>query len=79
MKAILTMAAAWTVTALISVLGITAGQTFWCYMEPVMDTVADPASYYLAAYSGLLALALSVAVSVGITLHTVRCRHSPTV
>ncbi|MET3721183.1 MULTISPECIES: hypothetical protein [unclassified Arthrobacter] len=77
-KAILLVAAAWTVAALIAVLGVTAWQTICYYMEPVADTIADPGSYSLAAYSGLLALALSVAVSVGITLHAARCRHSPT-
>ncbi|WP_148045171.1 hypothetical protein [Arthrobacter oryzae] len=44
----------------------------------VDNSTEIPPSYYLAAYSGLLALALSDSVSVGITLHTVRCRHAPT-
>lgn len=68
--------AAWVVTGLIALLGISAGATIWFYMEPVVDSVPDPASYYVAAGAGFLALFLSLAVSIGITVHSVRCKSS---
>ncbi|WP_427017060.1 hypothetical protein ACQCSX_20600 [Pseudarthrobacter sp. P1] len=73
MKASLLIIAAWTTTALICVLGVSAAGAIWFYMEPVVDSVDDPASYYVAAISGMVALALSIAVSLGITIHLSRC------
>ena len=65
--------AAWTLTFVIAILGISAAATVWFYMEPVVDSVPDPASYYVAAAAGFLALLLSLAVSVGVTVHAARC------
>jgi hypothetical protein len=65
--------AAWALTGTIAVLGISAGATIWFYMEPVVDSVTDPASYLVAVGAGFLALFLSLAVSVGITVHAARC------
>lgn len=64
---------AWNLTFLIAVLGISAAATLWFYMEPVVDSVPDPASYYVAAAAGFLALLLSLTVSVGVTVHAARC------
>ena len=64
---------AWILTGLIALLGVSAGATIWFYMEPVVDTVPDPASYSVAASAGFLALFLSVAVSIGLTVHAARC------
>ena len=64
MKLIILAIAAWVLTGLIAVLGVTAGATIWVYMEPVVDTVPKPASYFLAATVGFLALFLSLIVSV---------------
>ena len=64
--------AAWVLTGFIAVLGVTAGATIWVYMEPVVDTVPESTSYFVAATAGFLALFLSLAVSVGITVHAVR-------
>jgi hypothetical protein len=69
MKLIILAIAAWVVTGLIAVLGVTAGATIWAYMEPVVDTVPKPASYFIAAAVGFLALFLSLVVSVGVTVH----------
>ncbi len=66
--------AAWLVTGLIVLLGVSAGATIWFYMEPVVDSVPDPASYALAVGAGFLALLLSLAVSLGLTVHAARCR-----
>ena len=66
---------AWVLTGLIALLGVSAGSTIWFYMEPVVDTVPDPASYYVAA-AGFLALFLSLVVSVGVTVHAARCTAS---
>ncbi len=63
----------WLVTALIAVLGVNAGATIWYYQEPVLDAVPEPASYFLAAYSGMAVLALSFAVSVAVTVHVWLC------
>ena len=41
-----------------------------------LDTVPDPASYYVAAAAGFLALFLSLVVSVGVTVHAARCNAS---
>jgi hypothetical protein len=41
-------------------------------MEPVVDSVPDPASYFVAVGAGLMALFLSFAVSVGITVQAAR-------
>lgn len=65
--------AAWVLTGLIALLGVSAGATIWFYMEPVVDTVPDPASYFVAVCAGFLALCLSLAVSVGVTVHAARC------
>lgn len=65
--------AAWVLTGLIALLGISTGQTIWFYMEPVVDSVPDPASYFVAVSAGFLALVLSLAVSVGVTVHATRC------
>ncbi len=66
--------AAWVLTALIALLGISAGATIWFYMEPVVDSVPDPASYLVAVVAGFLALFLSLVVSVGVTVRVARCR-----
>jgi hypothetical protein len=63
----------WVVTALIAVLGVNAGATIWYYQEPVIDAVPEPASYFLAAYSGIAVLSLSFIVSVAVTVHVGRC------
>ena len=69
---------AWILTGLIALLGVSAGATIWFYMEPVVDTVPDPASYSVAASAGFLALFLSVAVSIGLTVHAARCNAAVT-
>ena len=76
MKLIILASAAWVVTGLIAVLGVTAGATIWAYMEPVVDTVPMPASYFIAASVGFLVLLLSLSVSVGVTVHAARCNAS---
>lgn len=68
--------AAWVLTGLIAILGLNAGTTIWFYMEPVVDTVPDPISYYVAATAGFLALLLSLTVSIGATIHAARCNAS---
>jgi hypothetical protein len=68
--------AAWSLTFVLAILGVSAGATVWFYMEPVVDSVPDPASYYVAAAAGFLALLLSVVVSVGATVHAARCSSS---
>ncbi|WP_026555347.1 hypothetical protein [Arthrobacter sp. 35W] len=73
MKPIVLVAAAWLATALTAVLGVAAAGTIWFYMEPVVDLVDDPASYYVAVVSGFAALGLSFAVSLGLTIHVLRC------
>lgn len=65
--------AAWVLTGLIALLGLNAGRTIWFYMEPVVETVPDPASYYVAVTAGFLALLLSLTVSIGATIHAIRC------
>lgn len=74
MKSTLLIIATWAVTTSIAVFGASAAATIWFYVEPVMESVPDPASYAVSVYSGLLALALSAAVSVAISIHLVRCR-----
>ncbi|WP_449372873.1 hypothetical protein [Arthrobacter psychrolactophilus] len=64
--------AAWVLTGLILFLGFNVGRAFWFYMEPVVDTVPVPASYTIAAVAGIVALFLSLFVSVGATLQAVR-------
>jgi hypothetical protein len=76
MKLIILAIAAWVLTGLIAVLGVTAGATIWAYMEPVVDTVPKPASYFVAATVGFLALFLSLIVSVAITVHAAQCNAS---
>lgn len=65
--------AAWALTGLIALFGISASATIWFYMEPVVDSVPDPASYFVAVVAGFLTLFLSLAVSVGVTVHAARC------
>lgn len=72
MKMVILAIAAWVLTDLIALLGISAGATIWFYMEPVVDSVPDPASCFVAVGAGLLALFLSFAVSVGITVQAAR-------
>lgn len=74
MKAKLLIVAAWTTTALICVLGVSAAGAIWYYMEPMVDSADDPASYYFAVISGMLALGISFATSLGITIHLTGCR-----
>jgi hypothetical protein len=69
-------AGAWVLTGLIAILGLNAGRTVWFYMEPVIDTVPNPASYYIAATAGILALFLSLGVSIGVTVHAGGCNTS---
>lgn len=71
--------AAWVLTGLILLLGINVGRAFWFYMEPVVDTVPVPASYKIAAVAGILALVLSLFVSVGATLQAARGSASTTI
>jgi hypothetical protein len=72
MKMVILAIAAWVLTDLIALLGISAGATIWFYMEPVVESVPDPASYFVAVGAGLLALFLSFAVSVDITVQAAR-------
>lgn len=65
---------AWLLTGVITLWGVSAGSTIWFYMEPVVDAVPDPASYYVAAASGFLALFLSLVVSIAVTVHAANCR-----
>jgi hypothetical protein len=76
MKMVILAVAAWVLTGVIALLGVSAGSTIWFYMEPVVDTVPDPASYYVVAAAGLLALFLSLVVSVGATVQAARCNAS---
>lgn len=76
MKMVVLAITAWVLTGVIALLGVSAGSTIWFYMEPVVDTVPDPASYYLAAAAGFLALFLSLVVSLGVTVHAARCNTS---
>lgn len=76
MKMVILAIAAWVLTGVIALLGVSAGSTIWFYMEPVVDTVPDPASYYVAAAAGFLALFLSFGVSVGVTVHAAQCNAS---
>jgi hypothetical protein len=76
MKLIILAIAAWVLTGLIAVLGVTAGATIWVFMEPVVDTVPKPGSYFVAATVGFLALFLSLIVSVAITVHAAQCNAS---
>ncbi|MGG5170555.1 hypothetical protein ACQR35_00035 [Pseudarthrobacter sp. J1738] len=76
MKMVILAISAWVLTGVIALLGVSAGSTFWFYMEPVIDTAPDPASYYVAAAAGFVALFLSSVVSVGVTVHAVRCNAS---
>lgn len=39
-----------------------------------MESVAEPASYFVAAYAGIVALILSFVVSLGISIHVAYCR-----
>ncbi|XTR51359.1 hypothetical protein ACOM2C_14160 [Pseudarthrobacter sp. So.54] len=73
MKMVILAISAWVLTGVIVLLGVSVGSTIWFYMEPVVDTVPDPASYYVAAAAGFLALFLSFGVSVGVTIHAVGC------
>jgi hypothetical protein len=57
----------WIVTALIAVLGVTAARTIWYFQEPVVDSVAQPDSYFVTAICGLLVLALSFLLSCALT------------
>lgn len=76
MKMVILAITAWVLTGVIAFLGVSAGSTIWFYMEPVVDTVPDPASYYVAAAAGFLALFMSSVVSVGVTVHAARCNAS---
>ncbi|GGI83503.1 hypothetical protein [Pseudarthrobacter scleromae] len=73
MKLIIVAIAAWVLTGLIAVLGVSAGATIWFYMEPVVDSVPDPASYFVAVAVGFLALFLSFMISIAITVHAAQC------
>ena len=78
MKVALLIIAAWAVTAAIALFGVSAGITMWFYMEPAMGSVANPASYTVSVFSGFAALVLSVAVSMGISIHLIRCNLAAT-
>jgi hypothetical protein len=65
----LLLIAAWLVPAVIVVLGINTGATIWYYTEAQLGALPAPSSYFVAAFSGLAALALSVIVAVGISIH----------
>jgi hypothetical protein len=58
----------WIITALIAVLGVAAASTIWYFQEPVIDSVAEPSSYFIAAVSGLVVLTLSFLLSCGLTV-----------
>jgi hypothetical protein len=77
MKLIVLAIAAWVLTGLIAVFGVTAGATIWFYMEPVVDSVPDPASYFVAVAVGFLALFLSFMISIALTVHAARCNARP--
>lgn len=68
--------AAWVLTGMIVILGLNTGRTIWFYMEPMVDTVPEPVSYYIAVAAGFMALLLSLAVSIGATVHAIRCNAS---
>lgn len=76
MKIVVLALLSWLVTGLIVILGVSTGATIWFFMEPIVDSVPDPASYYLAVGAGVPALLLSAAVSVGLTIHAARCELS---
>lgn len=59
----------WVTTVLIAVLGVYAGQTIWYYQEPTIDTVSTPQSFFVAVYAGLAVLILTVAQSIGVSVH----------
>jgi hypothetical protein len=63
-------------TFVIAILGVSAVATIWFFMEPVVDSAPAPASYYVAAAAGFLALLLSLLVSVGATVDAARCSTS---
>lgn len=65
--------ARWFLTGLIAIFGVNAGATIWFYREPVVDTVPDPGSHFVAATAGFLVLLLSLGVSIGVTVHATRC------
>lgn len=70
----LLLIAAWLLPAIIVVLGISSGATIWFYMEPQMGSLTSPDTYAIAIISGLFALALSVLVAVGISIHIITSR-----
>jgi|GEM_PF-4297380 len=79
MKTTLLIIATWGVTAMIVVFGVNAGATIWFYTERAMGTEPmgappEPASYFVAAYSGIVVLVLSLAVSIGVTIRLLQCR-----
>jgi hypothetical protein len=76
MKTVILAITACVLTGVIVLLGVSAGSTIWFYMEPVVDTMPDPAIYYVAAAAGFLALFLSLVVSVGVNVHAARCNAS---
>ncbi|GAA3402977.1 hypothetical protein [Pseudarthrobacter polychromogenes] len=73
MKLIILAIAAWILTGLIAVLGVTAGATIWFDVEPVVDSVPDPASYFVAVAVGFLALFLSFMTSIAFTVRAAHC------
>lgn len=58
----------WVVSGLIAVLGVSTANTIWYFQEPVLDAVAPPESYLIAAVSGLVVLTLSVLLSCALTV-----------
>lgn len=72
MKVIVLAGASWLVTLLLVILGTNIGATLWFYMEPVVDSVPQPGSYYVAAGAGFMALLLSFAVSIGLTVQAIQ-------
>jgi hypothetical protein len=64
----LLLIAAWLVPVAILILGVNVGATIWTYQEPLMDVIPAPDAFGIAFWSGVVALLLSVAVAVGISI-----------
>lgn len=60
-------AVSWLVTALIGVFGLNAAWTIWYFQEPVVDSIAQPGSYFIAVVCGLSVLVLSLLLSCALT------------
>lgn len=77
MGARLLLIAAWLLPVAILILGVNVGATIWIYLEPQMAAIPTPDSYGVAFWSGVVALLLSVAVAVGISIQFGTSQTSP--